>query len=167
MPLRVLGGVDQQTDHRRRQLKAADAPRFEQSGFSRGPKLREGAVDLPLEGRYERSGPFRWRSRLRLRIEESPLLGGKPLTPGIREEPIQTARGMAGMEPHGGRATGTSPEGGDRERLRDPAHLLRGLKQSMGDGLQQGRHLGNEEAAEPDFGWGRGCHGGNSIYSSL
>lgn len=50
VPLRVLGGMDQQADHRRRQLEAADAPRFEQSGFRGIPKLSEGAVDLPFKG---------------------------------------------------------------------------------------------------------------------
>jgi hypothetical protein len=163
----VLGGVNQQTDHRRRQLKAANAPRFEQSGFRGVPKLREGAVDLPFEGRYERGGLFRWRSRLRFCIEESPLLVGEPFTPRIREKPVQTARGMAYVESHGSRSTGTSPEVGGRERLHDPAHLLRGLKQGMGDGLQQGRDLGDEEAAEPDFGWGRGCHGGNIAEAAI
>jgi hypothetical protein len=124
----VLGGVNQQTDHRRRQLKAADAPRLEQCGFRRGPELRESAVDLPFEDRYERGSLFRWRSRLCLCIEESPLLVGEPFTPRIREEPVQTACGMADMESHGSRSTGTSPEVGSRERLHDPAHLLHGLK---------------------------------------
>jgi hypothetical protein len=135
MPLRVLGCMDQQPDHRRRQLKATDAPRFEQSGFRGVPKLREGAVDLPFEGRYERSSLFRWRSRLRLRIEEGPLLVGESFTPGIREEPVQTARGMADVESHGSRSTGASPEVDGRERLHDFAHFFCGLKKSVGDGL--------------------------------
>jgi hypothetical protein len=42
--------MEQQPQHRRRQLKAADSPRFEQGGFWRGAELREGSIDLPLEG---------------------------------------------------------------------------------------------------------------------
>ena len=49
MPLRVLGGMEQQSQNRRGQLKAADSPRFEQSGFLRGPELRESAINLRLE----------------------------------------------------------------------------------------------------------------------
>lgn len=49
MPLRVLGGMEQQPEHRRRQPEAAHSPRFEQRGFLRAAELREGALDLALE----------------------------------------------------------------------------------------------------------------------
>jgi hypothetical protein len=50
MPLRVLGGMEQQPEHRRRQLEAPHSPRFKQRGLSRAAELLHGALDLPLEG---------------------------------------------------------------------------------------------------------------------
>ena len=112
MPLRVLGGMEEQPEHGRRQLEAAHSPRFEQCGLSRAAELRHGALDLPLEGRHERGAFLRRKSGLRLRREKSHLFLRERITPRVSEKPVQTSRGMADMEPHGSRPTGTSPEAG-------------------------------------------------------
>lgn len=135
MPLRVLGGVEQQSQHRRGQLKPTDSPRCEQGGFRRGAELGEGAVDLPLEGGHERGGLFRWRPRRSLSIEKGPLRIGERLPLGIREEPVQAARGMADVEPHGGSPAGESPEVVERKRSHNPAYFLYGLEQCVSNRL--------------------------------
>jgi hypothetical protein len=120
--------MEQQPQNRRRQLKPAHATCFEQPGFPRGPELLESAADLRLEGRHERGGVRRRTPGLRLHIEKRPLLLGELLPSGIGEEPVQAARGMAGMEPHGGGPAGTDPQVVGRERPDDSLHFLLGLE---------------------------------------
>ena len=49
MPLGVLGGVEEEAEHRRGELETADAPRLQELGLVRLAELAEGAVDLPFE----------------------------------------------------------------------------------------------------------------------
>src|SRR5215211_878345 len=100
MPLGVLGGVDQQSEHCGRQLETANAARFEQRRLWGGAELREGAVDLPLEAQNERGCFVRRRSGLRLALQKGPLFWREPLAPGIGEQPVEAAGGMADVEAH-------------------------------------------------------------------
>jgi hypothetical protein len=109
MPLGVLG-VEQQPEHGRGQLETADAPRHQQRGLWRTAELREDAIDLPLEIQHQLGGLWGLRSGLGLRREKGPLLLPEPLTPSIREEPVQTARGMADVEAHRGRPARMGPQ---------------------------------------------------------
>jgi len=149
--------MEKQPEHRRRQLKPAHATRFEQPGFPRRPELLESVADLCLEGCYQRGGVRLRRSGLRLPLEERSLLLGELLPSGIGEKPVQAARRMADMEPHGSGPTGADPQVVGRERPDDSLHLFLGLEQGVGDGLEQGRNVG-DGTAQPDFGWSLGCH---------
>ncbi len=154
MPLRVLGGMKQQPDHRRRQLKPADSPRFEQSGFLRSPELRQGLFNLHLEHCHESGGLGSW---LRFHFQVRQLHRGDPLAPSVGEKAIQAPGGMADMETHGSGPTTAGPEMADRERPYDPPYLLQSLEKRVSYGLQEGRNLG-DRATKPDFGLSKVCH---------
>jgi hypothetical protein len=131
MPLRVLGGMDQQSQHGRRQLEPADSSRFAKRRLRGGAELLQGAIDLALEIVCQLDRQRGRSSGLRFVREERPLLRREGLAAGIGEEPIQAAGGMADMETHRRRSTGPSPEMDGRQRIDDPAHVLHGLEEGV------------------------------------
>ncbi len=161
MPLRVLGGMDQQSEHGRGKLKPADSPGFEERRLCGPAELRQGAVDLALELFGERHRRWRRSSGLRLVRQERMLRRRERLAESIGEEPIQAAGSVADMEAHRGGASWTGPEIVRRKRIDSSSYILHGLEKSVSHGPQEGRnvHDFHEGAAKPDFEWSGAFHG--------
>src|SRR6185369_15772857 len=124
--LGVLGGVDEEAEDGRGELQATDSSRFEEGRFRGRAELREGAVDLGLEGLGERGGLSRRFSGVGLARQEGPVLrgggttgapwtahrriGARPQPPGAGRAPRAAGR-VRGPE----RGRGARPRG-DRRR---------------------------------------------------
>lgn len=135
MPLRVLGSVEKQPEHRRGQLETPDSAGGEQRRLQRAAELLESSADLLLESRRELGGLRRRSSRGRFRVEKDSLLRRESFSSRIGEQPVQTARRMTDVKPYRSSPTGTSPEIRGRKRSYDGTHFLQGLEKRMGHRL--------------------------------
>jgi hypothetical protein len=73
MPLRMLGGVKEQSEDRRRQATAPDFPRLEQARLGGRSKLLECASHSFRKGGGETGTVFRSRTGIRFRDESGAL----------------------------------------------------------------------------------------------
>jgi hypothetical protein len=148
VPLRVLGGVEQQTMHGRRQAQAADFARVGQAALIYRAELVERAVDLiPKRGDEVSHTDFAW---LGLTGKSGTLRVRQRLAARVREQPVDHARQVTEMEADRRDACGAVPQTIIRQCRERGINLLARLQQGVRNGLQQCGHT-LDRAAQPDF----------------
>jgi hypothetical protein len=154
--LRVLGGVEEETQHSGRQLCPSHSARVIQCPFVRSTQLHQRMLYL-LAKRTNQIMGGGCRSRcLSFRRERLPLSGGKCLSASVCEEAVEHSGEMLEMKSDGSDTSRSGPKQIIGESLQQRLHLLTSLQQRVCDRLKQRRHIGNG-SAKPRFGL-RLCH---------
>src|SRR6185312_2739104 len=151
MPLRVLGGVKQKTDHGRRQLGAAHLAPVERGRRIGAAYLRERAIDRVVESREECRALLRRLSRAPLVVQIHKLFGRQRLAAGVREQAVKAADRVHYVICDGGNQRRTSGELRRRKPRKRRVHFFAALQQPVCDRLKEGRNV-RQRSAEPDFG---------------
>src|SRR4030095_5486592 len=135
MALRVFGSVKQQTEHGRRHALSPNQTRLRQRILRRRLQLRQGALDLSLQGleQFADSRPLAWRALFRQRIS---LFIRQRLAARVREQTIDDARDMLEVEPDRGHIGWTIPQAIIRKASQDLTALLSYLQERVSDRLQ-------------------------------
>src|SRR5829696_1972706 len=108
--LRVLGGVEQQTQYRGREPRAADASRLEQRRLAGCPQLRQRALDRCIEPGGERGGGIGCEIRHFLHGKRGHLRWQERLAPRIGEQAVEAGRRVARVKADRRGAVRTLPQ---------------------------------------------------------
>ena len=147
----VFGDVEDQPDHRGRQLGAADGAWLQQRRHIGCLHLREGAVDAGVGDGEGLVCGCRWQARLALGLHPGQLCGCERFTTRVRQQPVGGAGDVSKVETDGPRIAGSRPQLLGREVGSMPLHFLAHLQERMNDGLQFCR-VAFDGTAQPHLG---------------
>ena len=108
--LRVLGGMEEETQYGRWQLRPPYSSRLAECPLVRSAQLHQGVLHLLTKGTNQVLRAGRWLASLPFGREGLPLSGGKSFAAGIREEPVQYSGEMLQMKADGGHTRRSGPE---------------------------------------------------------
>ena len=151
MPRRMLGHVHEQTEHRRRQRRTADATRLEQTFRGGRPHLGQRPLDDlgdPRRFVFERGDGL---ARNLFAFERLPLGLRQRLAARIRQQTIHRTAGVPDVKADRGRAARTQPDVCLGNGANQPREILPDLKQRMHDRLHE-RVIALDHSPQPYLG---------------
>jgi hypothetical protein len=149
MTLNVLGGMNQQPEHRGWQLRSSDSSMRCQRSFVGGAKFGKRTIHL-LSKFLKKDGHAKIGTRHSLGLKRIQLIRIERLAACVRKQSIENAPQMLQVKTDGGHAAGASPQEFFGKAGHHRFNFFARLQERMGDGLQQRRHI-RQGATQPDL----------------
>jgi len=137
----MLGGMEQQAQHRRGQPLPAHVPRVEQRLRRRRAKLIQCAIDLCVEGAQEFGNTPPGNRRRPLSCQRLALRIRQRLAARVGEKPIDDTCHVLKMETYRRHASGPSPQQFRGKPLKQCASFFASLNERVRNGLQRGGYF--------------------------
>ena len=140
MTLHVLGGVEEHTQHRRRQSLHTNSARLRQRLNGRNLQLRQRSLHSIRQGFEQHARSDRRIRRTALGRKCRPLLIRQLLSPRVCEQPVNHTGDVLQMETNRRNPRGPCPKQVVRKFDQRRAHVIASLDQRMRNGLQWNRN---------------------------